>query len=329
MKDIARDLGISPMAVSKALRDHSDIGEETKRRVLHRAAEVNYRVDWVARSMVTGRTYLVGLVVPDLMQSFFAEIAGVLTASLAPAGYHLLISYTGENAKDEAENIDLLVSRKVDGLIIASAQRSAAAFDKLKTPYVLIDRKLSGLNANFVGTKNEDIGFLATSHLIEQGCRRVAHLRGPALSTAAGRLRGYRRALEKRGLAVRDELILEAGHDDASGYRAMKQLLSKGPRPDGVFCFNDPVAIGTMRAILDAGLSVPQDIAVIGAANMHYSDILRISLSTVDQGTTAIGQKAAQLLLENMSAKRPLKPAQILIPPELIVRASSKLIAAP
>ena len=166
MKDIARDLGISPMAVSKALRDHKDIGEETKGRVRKRAAELNYRMDWVARSMVTGRTYLVGLVVPDLMQSFFAEIATALTASLAPAGYHLVIAHSNENAGDEAANIELLVSRKVDGLIIASAQRDARAFKELKIPYILIDRQVPGLDANFVGTRNEDIGFLATSRLV-------------------------------------------------------------------------------------------------------------------------------------------------------------------
>ena len=153
MKDIARDLGISPMAVSKALRNHKDISEETKARVRKRAAELNYRMDWVARSMVTGRTFLVGLVVPDLMQSFFAEIATALTAALAPAGYHLLISNSGESAEDEAANIDLLVARKVDGLIIASAQRSAKAFKALKTPYALIDRQVPGLKANYVGTR--------------------------------------------------------------------------------------------------------------------------------------------------------------------------------
>ena len=168
MKDIARDLGISPMAVSKALRDHKDIGEETKERVRKRAAELNYRMDWVARSMVTGRTYLVGLVVPDLMQSFFAEIATALTASLAPAGYHLVIAHSNENAGDEAANIELLVSRKVDGLVIASTQRGAKSFKSLKTPFALIDRQIPGLKANYVGTRNEEIGFIATRHLVEQ-----------------------------------------------------------------------------------------------------------------------------------------------------------------
>jgi LacI family transcriptional regulator len=324
MKDIAKDLGISPMAVSKALRDHADIGALTKARVVKRAAELNYRLDWVARSMVTGRTFLVGLVVPDLMQSFFAEIASSLTAALAPSGYHLLISHSGESALAEAENIELLVSRKVDGLVIASAQQSAKFLNNLKTPFVLIDRQVSGLNANLVGTKNEDIGFLATRHLVEQGCRRIAHLKGPTLSTAAGRMRGYKKALEEHGLPVRTELIVEAGYDDSAGHRAMQVLLSLKNRPDAVFCFNDPVAIGAMRAILEAGQSVPRDIAVIGAANMHYSDMLRIPLSTVDQGTEAMGKQAASILLDCMSATAPLAPRQLTVPPRLIIRESSR-----
>jgi LacI family transcriptional regulator len=323
IKDIAKDLGLSPMAVSKALRDHSDIGRDTKARVLKRAAELNYRMDWVARSMKTGRTYLVGLVIPDLMQSFFAEISTALTARLAPAGYHLVISHSGESAREEATNIDLLCSRKVDGLIIASAQRTAKAFEGLKTPYVLIDRRIPGLEANYVGTKNEDVGYLATTHLIEQGCRRIAHLKGPSLSTAVGRLRGFRRALATHKLFAQENLILEAGHEDASGYLAMQQLLKGRPRPDGVFCFNDPVAVGAVRAILEAGLSIPEEIAVVGAANMHYSDILRIPLSTVDQGTTAMGEKAATLLLACMASKKALPPRQLIVPPRLIVRASS------
>ena len=324
MKDIARDLGISPMAVSKALRDHKDIGEDTKKRVLRRAAELNYRVDPVARSLVTGQTFLVGLVVPDLMQSFFAEIATAVAATLVPAGYHVVISHTGEDAKEEVTNIELLVSRKVDGLIIASAQQNGRSLQKLKTPFVLIDRMLPGLEANFVGAQNEEIGFLATEHLIQQGCRRIAHLSGPKLSTSAGRARGYRRALKQHRLKIREDLIIEAGHDDVAGFAAMQRLLALKPPPDGVFCFNDPVAIGAMRAILQEKLSVPRDVALIGVANMHHSDILTVPLSTVDQGTAAMGQQAAQRLLTCMTAKKALRAEKVLIPPGLIVRASSR-----
>lgn len=323
MKDIARDLGLSPMAVSKALRNHSDISAKTKERVLKRAAELNYRVDWVARSLRAGQTYLIGLVVPDLMQSFFAEIATVVAASLAPSGYHLVIAHTGENAAEEATQIDLLVNRKVDGLIIASAQASGRSFKKLKIPFVLVDRQLPGLKANFVGSENEEAGRIATAHLIEQGCRRIAHLRGPALSTSEGRARGYLNALRDHKLTSR-ELIVPAGHDDAGGYQAMQHLLMRNPRPDGVFCFNDPVAIGAMRAILESGLSVPHDIALVGVANMHYSDLLSVPLSTIDQSTTAMGQAVAERLLACITAEKPPPPEEILIPPKLIIRASSQ-----
>lgn len=323
MKDIARDLGISPMAVSKALRNHSDISEETKRRVLKRAAEVNYRVDWVARSLVTGQTFLVGLVIPDLKQSFFSEIATAVEATLAPKGYHLLISHTGESAVEEVTNIGLLVSRKVDGLMIASAQHNVSVLSKLSVPYVLIDRKISRLKANFVGTDENEIGFMATRHLIDQGCRRIAHLKGPHLSTGSGRAGGYRRALEKYGLPVRDEWILEAGHEEGGGFAAMQSLLKVKPRPDAAFCFNDPVAVGALRAVLAAGLTVPGDVALVGVANMQFSDLLTVPLTTIDQGTSSLGQFAALRLLECMAAKRRPGAEETFVKPQLVIRASS------
>ena len=323
MKDIAKDLGISPMAVSKALRNHKDISSETRERVLRRAAELNYRVDPVARSMVTGKSFLVGLVVPDLMQSFYAEIAAAISATLAPAGYHVVISNTGEDAQEEIANLELLVARRVDGFIIASAQRNNRVLQRLTTPYVLVDRMFTGLKANHVGANNEQIGLLATQHLIQQGCRRIAHLRGQQHSTGNARWSGYRQALKKHRRRIDDALVIEAGHDDRAGFEAMQRLLALKQPPDGVFCFNDPVAIGAMRAILQAGLQVPRDIALIGVANMHYSDMLTVPLSTIDQGTAEAGRLAAERLLACMTAARKLTPQVMLIPPKLVVRASS------
>lgn len=325
MKDIARDLGISPMAVSKALRNHADISKETRARVMRRAEELNYRLDWVARSMVTGRTYLVGLVLPDLMQSFFAEVAMGVTRKLAPVGYQVVILHTQEDAAQEIASIDLMMTRKVDGLIIASAQRGGGAdvLRALKTPYVLIDRAIPGLKANYVGVQNEKLGFMATEHLIQQGCTRIAHLRGPAVSTSQGRLQGYRKALAKYGLKLDPQFIVDGDYTDTSGYAAMQALLRSGARPDGVFCFNDPVAIGAIHAVQEAGLSVPRDVAVIGAANMHYSDMIRVPLSTVDQSSAEIGERASDLLLHCMTAAEPPAPRRLLMKPRLIVRESS------
>jgi LacI family transcriptional regulator len=197
MKDIARDLGVSLMTVSKALRNHSDISEKTRARVLKRMKELNYQPDWIARSLVTRRTYLVGLVIPDLMHSFFAEVAKGVARRLEPGGYHVVIFNSEENPEAETRQIDLLLQRKVDGLIVASAHRNGDAeiFRKLfsrDTPCVLIDRLFSGIQVNYVGVKDEEVGAMATAHLIERGCRRIAHIRGPAVPPGIGRLKGYR-----------------------------------------------------------------------------------------------------------------------------------------
>jgi LacI family transcriptional regulator len=328
MKDIAQDLGVSLMTVSKALRNHSDISQQTRERVLKRMRELKYQPDWVARSMVTGRTYLIGLVLPDLMHSFFAEIATSVSRKLQPLGYEVVISNTEEDAQLEQRHVEVLIARKVDGIILASAQhqkKSAiiGALDRSGMPYVLIDRTIPGVKANYVGVNDDDLGALATEHLLAQGCRRIAHIRGPAVSTGRGRLQGYRRALGRAGVKIQPEYVVEGQYGDSGGYHAMLRLLSLRPPPDGVFCYNDPVAAGAIKAVLEAGFKVPEHIAIIGAGNVHYSDLLRIPLSTVDQSCSLIGERAAELLSETIDAKKRPEPRRIFIPPRLVVRDSS------
>ncbi|HUA85188.1 MAG TPA: LacI family DNA-binding transcriptional regulator [Bryobacteraceae bacterium] len=329
MKDIAQDLGVSLMTVSKALRSHSDISEETRQRVLKRMRELNYQPDWIARSMVTGRTYLVGLALPDLMHSFFAEVAMGVSRKLQPLGYQVMIADTEEDAEIEKRNLQVLAARKVDGLIIASAQRQRDlkvfhALERAGTPYVLIDRMVQGLRANYVGVKDEDVGRLATEHLIEAGYRRIAHIRGPAISTGRGRLLGYRRALEKHGMKVRPDYMVSGEWGDRGGYEAMVELMKRNPRPDAVFCYNDPVAAGAMKAAFEMDLRVPEDVAIIGAGNVHYSDLLRVPLSTVDQSSAAIGERAAELLIECMETRKSRPVKRILMAPKLVARDSTR-----
>jgi LacI family transcriptional regulator len=328
MKDIARDLGISPMTVSKAFRDHSDISEETRERVLKRARRLGYQPNWVARSLVTRRTYIVGLVIPDLMHSFFAEVVKGVARRLESRGYHIFISDSEENAETEVGQIAVLLARNVDGLIIASAQRNGRWLSRTlrthKIPCVLIDRKLSGLETHYVGVDDVELGAIATGHLIEQGCRRIAHIRGPAISTGRGRLRGYRRALAEHGLKVLPGYVVGGEHQDTSGYEATRQLLRLNPLPDGVVCYNDPVAAGAIKSIVEAGLTVPNDIAIIGAGNVQYSNLLRVPLSTVDQSCSTIGEKAGELVAQCIEAKTPPRPTRLLIPLRLVVRESSR-----
>jgi len=329
MMDIAKDLNVSVVTVSKVLRNQGRISEATRKRVLQRAKKLNYQMNWVARSLVTRRTYTIGLLLPEFAHPFFAEIARAVARTVRPHGYHVVISSFEEDPELEASEVDCLLARQVDGLIIASAQpaRRLDVFKRVqerKTPYVLIDRPIPGVRACFVGVDNHAIGKLATEHLIARGCRRIGHLRGPEVGIAAQRLDGYRSALAQRGFCPHPSYIVAGGHGDDTGYEGMRKMLQLLPLPDGVFCYNDPVAIGAIKAIVEAGLELPKDIAVVGAGNVHYGDILAVPLTTVDQGTCRIGALAADLLIARIASKRPMHPQKILIPPRLVERESTR-----
>jgi LacI family transcriptional regulator len=331
MKDIARELGVSVVTVSKVIRNHADIGEETRQRVLKRVKELNYQPNPAARALVTGKTYTAGLIVPDLVHPFFAEVATGLSNALRRKSYSLLISSSQGDPELERQEIKRLLNRRLDALVVASAQWTVESFRRIeeqKVPYILIDRAFLGMPANFVGVDDVKVGRIATEHLIEVGCRRIAHIRGAATSTAIGRLEGYNQALSKHDQTPFRGYVITGRSADvgswSSGYEAMKKLLALNPPPDGVFCYNDPIAIGGIDAILDAGLRVPHDVAVVGCGNLHFDKSLRVPLSSVDQQSVVIGERAAKLALSLIEAKTPPQPKSIMLEPTLIARESTR-----
>ena len=330
MKDIARELGVSVVTVSKVVRGHSDISDKTRQRVLRRVKELNYQPNPAARALVTGRTYTAGLIVPDLVHPFFAEVATGLANTLRRRSYSLLISSSQEDPELERHEIKRLLGCRLDALVIASTQwtvESLRRIEEQNVPYVLIDRAFLGIPANFVGVDDVEVGRMATEHLIEVGCKRIAHIRGPAISTALGRLEGYNQVLSKHGMTPLQGHVVTGRCADvdswSSGHEAMRTLLGLTPPPDGVFCYNDPFAIGAVDAILEAGLRVPQDIAVIGCGNLHFDKSLRVPLSSIDQQNAAIGERAGKLLLSIIGAKTPPQPRSIILEPSLVPREST------
>lgn len=332
LKDIAKDLGVSVVTVSKALRNKGSMSAETRARVMRRAQELNYQPNWLARSLVTRRTNLIGLVVPSLGHPFFGDVARALARRIKSEGYHLVIAFCDEDPTVEEQEIELLLARQVDGLVVAScmtADRGAffEAIEARKVPLVLVDRYFPGLDANYVGSNDEEIGILATEHLIECGCRRIAHIKGPETSTGIERLQGYRKALAAHGLEFLDNYVVVGKSGDAqpqdSGYEAMAKLMSMRPLPDGVFCYNDATATGVMKAITDAGLRIPCDIAVVGAGNMRYFDLLAVPLTTIDQKSEVIGERAGELVLRLLRTRRSGHKKTVIIKPTLVVRSSS------
>jgi LacI family transcriptional regulator len=239
-----------------------------------------------------------------------------------------VICNSEEDGALESSEVERLMGRQVDGLLIASAQppSSSELFERIEArgvPYVLIDRRFADAQAPYVGADDEEIGRMATRHLIDRGCRRIAHIAGPPLTPGTGRLKGYRDALSASGISVPDSYVV-AARDDATGYEAARRLLALDPPPDGIFGYNDPTAAGAMKAVLEAGIRVPEEIRVIGVGNVHYSDLLRVPLSTIDQGSASIGRQAADILIKTITAKRKKPAKTILIEPTLIARESTR-----
>ena len=328
MKDIARDLGLSVATISKALRDAPDIGHEMKILVRKRCEELNYQPNPAARSLVTSRTMAVGLVVPDLLKSFFAEIAMGVARRLHPRGYTLVLSNSQEDPKLERREVEQLLARSVDGIILASAQpprstRLLRSIEECKVPLVLLDRWFPRIHCDYVGADNFELGRMATAHLIETGCRRVAHITCTRISTAALRVEGYLAALAEQGLATPSELIVDAPND-VDGGQTPCAAAAPGSAPDGVFCFNDGVAAGALKAILEAGLRVPDDIAVIGAGNLLYTDFLRVPSrpSIWKRLDRRAGGGPAPRPLVRERPETP--PRKILVPMALVVRESTR-----
>lgn len=331
LKDIARDLGVSVITVSKALRNHSDISEQTKARVLKRVQELNYRPNLAARALVTGRTNMIGFVIPDLLNSFFSEIVRGVAGALRNTGYTIVVTSSEQDPKLERQAVEQFITRRVDMLLIASTHWTVEMFRRIEEagiPYILIDRSFVGLAAHFVGVNDEEVGALATQHLIDTGCKRVAHIGGPAISPLLGRLEGYKRALAKNGLPVDTDLIMSTDRaeelGDAPAYTATQILLGQNPRPDGIFCYNDVAAYGAIAAVLDAGLRIPEDVSVIGCGNLLYNKFVRVPLTSVDQQSNVIGQRAAKLALQLIEADQAVVPKPIYLEPRLVVRASTR-----
>jgi LacI family transcriptional regulator len=242
----------------------------------------------------------------------------------------LIISSSEENPELEWKAIAQLMGGRLDALVMASSGTDPQPIQRMERhglPCVLIDREVPGMSANFVGINDEAAGRMATEHLIEQGCRSVAHIRGRENSSGMRRFEGYKNALQRHGIPYSPSLVTTRSRVDINSTRmgadAMRMLLKEKPIPDGVFAYDDPLAIGAIDEVLDAGLRIPEDIAIIGCGNLHYDSSLRVPLSSIDQNSQQIGERTAGILLGILESKVRPQPLSVILEPSLIARASS------
>ena len=335
IKDIARELGISPSTVSRALKDHPDISPETKKAVNELAEKLNYTPNIVALSLRQSKTNTIGVIIPELVHFFFSTVISGIEDVAYSAGYNVIITQSNESLQREKTDIKALFNSRVDGMLI-SVSRETSNFEHIDNilakgvPMVFFDRVYDHPNSSKIIVDDLSGAKEATTHLIDQGCQRIAHLEGPPnLEISKQRLEGYIQAHNDRNIPVDKKLIIPCALGTIEeGKSATAKLLAQTPRPDAIFATNDPAAMGAMQAIKEAGLKIPHDIAVVGFSNWFFTALLDPPLTSVDQPGFEMGQEAAKLLIRQIEVRTKDRDAEVpaetkVLKTKLIARESS------
>jgi LacI family transcriptional regulator len=328
IKDIAKELEVSISTVSRALRNMPEISDETKSRVLKYAKEIDYQPNMVATSLVKRNSHLIGVLVPNMDYFFATAVKGIDEAAME-AGYTVVISQSNESYGREVANTQRLINSQVEGLIVSMSSETQnldhfKRIQKKETPLVIFDRDCPELVASKVLLDNEQGGWLATKHLIEQGCKRIAFLGAQKqLSISISREKGYRRAIEEAGIPYRPELIIHGEFDKDDAYIRTMEELRKKQKPDAIFAISDRLAIGAYMAIKDKGLKMPEDIALVGFNDEPITSLLFPSISSVSQPAFEMGKTAARLFIEHLNSESYMDHKKIVFEPQLIIRDSS------
>ncbi len=332
LKDIAEDLNLSKMTISKVLRGQTDISDETKARVLKRVKELKYIPNISASSLRTGQTKTMGLIVPSIGKHYLSEVATGINQVVSAEGYGLIVSSSQGDADYEQRQIEVFLSLQVDALLVVSLQETGSFFEQMqrsrKMPVIFVDQKPAGAAESYVGVNDEEVGRIACEHLIRCGCKRIAYLRGPRTAAGDMRAKGYREALNEHGLPVQPDLLVESMHPEESeykrGYDAIVRLLGRRGRPDGVMTYTDLMAVGAMDAAAGHAIKIPEDLRVVGCGDDPLLCAMKIPLTSIDIEGRELGIKAAQLALRVIGNGSRSRAHRVLVKPRLIKRKSSE-----
>lgn len=308
MHDVARVAGVSIKTVSNVVNDYPYIRPETRQRVLDAIESLGYRPNLSARGLRSGRTGVISLIIPDLRNAYFAELADAVMRAAADKGLSVIIEQSGDTRESELALLSGPRMQMVDGVlysVLALGESDAHLLDQVQVPMVLLGERIFHGPTDHVTMRNTEASRAATDHLISLGRRRIVALgahRGEVIGSAGLRLRGYREALEAAGIEYDDRLVCEVGGWFRSGgAEAMRSLLASGVDFDGVVAFNDSMALGGMRVMQEAGIRIPQDVSVIGFDDIDETRYTLPTLSTINPGREEIARVAVSYLLERIS----------------------------
>lgn len=329
--DIAEGLGVSPATVSRALNNNPAVNKNTKQKIFDAATQMGYRSNMFASNLRRQRTNTIGVIVPRLNSHFMSSVIAGMEKVANQAGYNLLISQSLETAQKEAANAATMFNSRVDGLLVSLAYDTEnidhfSAFIKKKVPVLFFDRVAQHKKCTSIVIDNMQAAHKATTHLLEQGCKTIVHITGSLKRNVyADRLKGYKYALIDKNLPYNEELVLTNNLSEEAGMEAAQQILQMDPVPDGVFVANDACAVGCMKAFKQAGISIPNDIAVVGFNDDPISRVIEPNLTTVHNPGQQMGEVAAKnLILYLDGISDTIAANTITLNSELIIRESSK-----
>ncbi len=306
LKDIARICNVHPSTVSRVLREQEPlkISKNTKDKILKTAEKLKYQPDQTARALRTKKSYTIGLIIPNISSPYFAGIAKVIDERCGETGYTLIISDSNENQEKEIRIVNDLVSRGVDGIIIAPVQESDKHIRELvekKYPLVVIDRCFNRFKTNSVISNDEEIAYKTVAYLTKFGHRSIGFISGrPNLYPVMKRLSGYEKAIKDFGLPLRKEFVFKGTQSLESGYRSFNELLSLSDFPTAVLISGTIITLGSIKAMIDKGYKIPEDISIIGFTDIPYAQYLSTPLTTVSHKISDIGKEAFRLLFNGM-----------------------------
>jgi len=329
--DVARTANVTASTVSRALNNHPAISEATKKRVHRAAKKLKYQPNKIASSLRLGKSHIIGVIIPSAEINFFGSVVHGIEKVASAHNYNVLLYQSSEQYEFEKKGVETFLRARVDGVLASISKQTInlehyADVRRRNIPLVLFDRANDALDAPCVVIDDYKGAYTATKHLIEQGCKHIAHIGGPQhVAIFKERLRGYTNALKDAGRPVEKRKVVLGKISIASGHACMQKLLAAQPDVDGVFAVEDFTALGAFQAIKAAGKHMPEDIALIGFANEAFGSYVTPALSTIDQQTIKMGEEAAKLFFRLSSTQNFYTgaPEKIVLEPKLICRASS------
>lgn len=330
IKDIANVLNISAAAVSKALHNDSRISEKTKKAVRQVAENLNYQPNHLASALRSGKSKLVGVIVPKTNSNFFSATIHNIEEVLNKEGYNIIITQSNESYKKECANIDALLYTQVDGIIASMANETVKLdhFEKIKAagiPLITFDRGENDLNVDYIGIDDYQSSHIIIDHLVAQGCKRIAHIGGfKHTRIYNNRIRGYLDALKKYDLSLEKELLLESDLSIEDGRNKMEELLALDSKPDAVYVAGDYAALGALQVLNEKKIKIPEQIALVGFGDEPFANMVTPKMTSVNQHSYQIGKIAAEKFLEYTKQNTIQQSLQKhILKAELIIRESS------